>query len=71
MSPQERGAGPQTPRGRPADSLESFWQQLLQVVGPSFSGSIMLHCALGNIMKYEIHQVHRPRGSGSNGDEGL
>jgi hypothetical protein len=42
--------------------LEAFWAELLESVGPHFSGSVVLHCAGGEVKKYEVHTIGRPRG---------
>ena len=44
------------------DRLETFWTELASLVGTNFSGNVVLHCAKGTIVKYEVHQVRRPRG---------
>ena len=45
-----------------SDRLETFWAELASLVGANFSGNVVLHCANGTIVKYEVHQVRRPRG---------
>ena len=42
--------------------VQEFWKELIHAVGPNFSGNLVLHCAHGTVMKYEVHQVLRPRG---------
>lgn len=42
--------------------VQEFWKELVHAVGPNFSGNLVLHCAHGTVMKYEVHQVLRPRG---------
>jgi hypothetical protein len=44
------------------DRLETFWTELAALVGSDFSGNVVLHCAKGMIVKYEVHEVRRPRG---------
>ena len=42
--------------------LGAFWVELMESVGPHFSGSVVLHCAGGEVKKYEVHTIGRPRG---------
>ena len=42
--------------------VQEFWKELVHAVGPNFSGNLVLHCAHGTVMKYEVHQVLRPKG---------
>ena len=42
--------------------LGAFWTELMESVGPHFSGSVVLHCTGGEVKKYEVHTIGRPRG---------
>ena len=53
------------------DRLETFWAELATLVGPSFSGNVVLHCTKGVIVKYEVNQVRRPRGGSVDLDDSM
>jgi hypothetical protein len=49
-------------RSQPVGRVEKLRRELLGAIGPDFSGDVVLHCAHGSVLKYEVHQVLRPDG---------
>ena len=65
MPGSTRAEAPARSRTRPPldeHPLAAFWPELVERVGRDFNGSVVLHCAGGEVKKYEVHTVGRPRG---------